>query len=69
LQDGLVSSASQETGDELIGEPAEAEMDLLLKGGKAAGVLGQPLRPELLLLLQLRLDVCQSLLGGRYCFP
>src|SRR5262245_63206698 len=41
-------------------------MDFLLKGGKAAGVPGEPLRPQLLLLLQLGLDVRQRLLGGWY---
>jgi hypothetical protein len=62
----LGGSASQEAGDELIGEPAEAKMDLLLQSSKAGRVLSEPLRPELLLLLQLRLDARQGLLGGWY---
>jgi hypothetical protein len=68
-QGGLGGGANQEAGDELVGEPAEAEMDLLLKGGKAAGVFSQPLRPLLLLLLQLGLDARQGLLGGWHRLP
>jgi hypothetical protein len=65
---GLAGGTGQEAGDELVGELAEAEMDLLLQSGKAGRVLGQALRPQLLLLLQLGLHVRQSLMGGRHCF-
>jgi hypothetical protein len=41
-------------------------MDLLLQGGEAGGVLGQPLGPELLLLLQLGVDVRNRLLRTRH---
>ena len=37
MQGRLNSGPGQEAGDELVGELSEAEMDLLLKSGKAGG--------------------------------
>jgi hypothetical protein len=54
LQSELVGNPSEEAGDELVGELAEAEMDLLLQSGKAGGILGELFSPELLLLLKLK---------------
>jgi hypothetical protein len=61
LQGGLSSSVGQEASDELVGELAETQVDLLLKGGKAGGILSQPLSPALLLLVQLGVDVLHGL--------
>jgi hypothetical protein len=65
LQSGLVGNPSEEAGDELVGELAETEMDLLLQGGKAGGVLGELFSPELLLLLKLKVNVLKSLPSRR----
>jgi hypothetical protein len=62
LQSGLAGNPSEEASDELVGELTEAEMDLLLKNSKGSGVPGELFRPGLLLLLQLRVDVGESLL-------
>ena len=65
MQSGLVGHPSQEAGDELVGELAEAEMDLLLQSGKAGGILGELFSPELLLLLKLKVNVLKSLPSRR----
>ena len=63
MEGGLAGNPGEEAGDELVGELAEAEMDLLLQSCKAGGVLGKLFSPELLLLLQLRADVLEGMLG------
>jgi len=45
----VIGNAGEEAGDELVGEPAEAEVDLFLEGVKAGGVLGELFGPESLL--------------------
>jgi hypothetical protein len=56
VQSVLVGNPSEEAGDELVSELAEAEMDLLLQSGKAGGILGELFSPEVLLLLKLRVN-------------
>jgi hypothetical protein len=63
IQGGLLSGSGQEAGDKLVGELSEAEMNLLLKSRKTSGIVGELVGPELLLLLQLRLDALERLLG------
>jgi hypothetical protein len=65
LQSGLAGNPGEETGDELVGELAEAEMNLLLQSGKAGGLLGELFSPELLLLLKLRVNFLESLPSRR----
>src|SRR5512135_2358428 len=65
LQSGLAGNPSEEAGDARVGELAEAEMDLLLQSGKAGGVLGELVSPELLLLLKLKVNVLKSLPSRR----
>jgi hypothetical protein len=65
LQSGLAGNPGEEAGDELVGELAEAKMDLLLQSGKAGGVLGELFSPELLLLLKPRVNVLESLPSRR----
>jgi hypothetical protein len=62
-QSRLLSGSSQEAGDQLIGELSEAKMDLMLQSRKTSGILGKFVGPELLLLLQLRVDALKRLLG------
>lgn len=61
----LCRGAGKEAGDELVGELAEAEMDLLLQSGKAGGILGELFSPEVLLLLKLRVNFLKSLPSRR----
>ena len=65
MQSGLAGNPSEEAGDELVGELAEAEMDLLLQSGKAGGILGELFSPEVLLLLKLRVNFLKSLPSER----
>jgi hypothetical protein len=65
LQGGLAGNPGEEAGDDLVGELAEAEMDLLLQSGKAGGVLGELFSPESLLLLKLEVDFLKSLPSRR----
>src|SRR3954453_13167381 len=65
LQSGLVGNPSEEAGDELVGELAEAEMDLLLQSGKAGWILGELFSPALLLLLKLKVNFLKCLPSRR----
>jgi hypothetical protein len=65
MQSVLVGNPSEEAGDELVSELAEAEMDLLLQSGKAGGIVGELLSPKGLLLLKLRVNVLKSLPSRR----
>jgi hypothetical protein len=54
----------QKAGDKPVGELPEMKMDLFLKGRKGGRILSESLRPELLLLLQLGVDLLHGLLGS-----
>jgi hypothetical protein len=61
----LRRGVGQEAGDELIGEPAEGEVDLGLQGGEGGGVPGELLGPESLLGSKVGADLLQGLVRRR----